>query len=167
MIQYQVVEELLNGAVGTVMLGPAQKGKCGADREKPPVPEGPRGRFPLEKVPSLNDGPARGKRQTYEQEQAPKRHEQVYVAALDQGDFLRFGEGAEEGVHDTDGSAREGAEPFGPPENQTNQQPTRKESRREGDEFGHPLLLENALDTRPQRIPQGEKDDARNKENKD
>jgi hypothetical protein len=91
----------------------------------------------------------------------------VKVAALDQGDFLRFGEGAEEGINDADRSAREGTKPFGPPEDQTNQQPTRKESRREGDEFGHPLLLENALDTRPQRIPQGEKDDARNKENKD
>ena len=54
-------------------------------------------------------------------EKAPECRVQVKVAAHDQGDFLRFGEGAEEGIDDVDRSASEGTKPFGPPKDQTNE----------------------------------------------
>ena len=84
--------------------------------------------FPSIQMCSWNGFELGDKRQSDEQEKAPACRMQV-KAALDQGDFLLFGEGAELGINDADRSAHMGAKPFGPPENQTNQQPTRNESR--------------------------------------
>ena len=90
MVQDQVVEELLNGAVGTVMLGPAQEGKCGADREKPPVPSRSTGQISPGKSPPPERRPSQRQALDHEQEKAPECREQVEVAAFDQGEFLRL-----------------------------------------------------------------------------
>jgi len=69
----------------------------------------------------LHHRPARCKSQPNEQGKAPECREEEEVAAFDEGEFLGFWKGAQEGIYDADGGAREGTKPFGPPKDQTNQ----------------------------------------------
>jgi len=110
-----MMKHLLGRAVGALVVGPTQEGKGGTKGKKGPWPSSPRGLRINKKITRLHHRPPRCKSQPDEQEKAPECCEEEEVAAFDEGEFLGFWKGAQEGIYDADGGAREGTKPFGPP----------------------------------------------------